>query len=60
MAKARIKKGDMVVVISGKDRDRSMARRVLEIDAARGRVEIEYFGEEDLQRVVNLLLGDHD
>jgi hypothetical protein len=27
-------------------------------DDARGRIEIEYFGAEDLGRIANLLLGD--
>jgi len=27
-------------------------------DARRGRIEIEYFGDEDLQRVTGMLLGD--
>jgi hypothetical protein len=27
-------------------------------DASRGRVEIEYFGGEDLQRIAGILLGD--
>lgn len=31
MARARIKKGDMVVVIAGKDRDMTKPRRVLEV-----------------------------
>ena len=31
MAKARIKKGDSVIVISGKDRDLTKARRVLQV-----------------------------
>ena len=31
MARARIKKGDMIIVIAGKDRDLSKPRRVLEV-----------------------------
>ena len=27
-------------------------------DASRGRIEIEYFGDEDLQRIAAILLGD--
>jgi hypothetical protein len=27
-------------------------------DAARGRIEIEYFGTEDLQRIAGILIGD--
>lgn len=38
---ARIKKGDMVVVISGKDRDPGTPRRVLQVDPRRNRVLVE-------------------
>jgi large subunit ribosomal protein L24 len=41
MGKARVKKGDMVVVISGKDRDRTAPRRVLQVDPSRERVLVE-------------------
>jgi large subunit ribosomal protein L24 len=41
MAKARVKKGDMVVVISGKDRDLTTPRRVLQVDPSRNRVLVE-------------------
>jgi large subunit ribosomal protein L24 len=41
MAKARVKKGDMVVVISGKDRDLATPRRVLEVQPWRDRVLVE-------------------
>jgi large subunit ribosomal protein L24 len=41
MAKARIKKGDMVLVISGKDRDLATPRRVLEVQPWRNRVLVE-------------------
>jgi len=41
MAKARVKKGDMVVVISGKDRDPNTPRRVLQVDPSKGRVLVE-------------------
>ena len=41
MAKARVKKGDMVVVISGKDKDLSTPRRVLQVVPARNRVLVE-------------------
>jgi len=44
MPKARIKKGDMVVVIAGKDRDLSQARRVLEVLPRAGRVLVEGAG----------------
>ncbi len=38
---ARIKKGEMVLVVSGKDRDRSTPRRVLQVMPAKGRVLVE-------------------
>ena len=41
MGKTRIKKGDMVVVISGKDRDPSTPRRVLQVMNASSRVLVE-------------------
>jgi len=41
MAKARVKKGDMVVVISGKDKDLTTPRRVLEINPKADRVLVE-------------------
>ena len=44
MSKARIKKGDMVVVISGKDRDLSTPRRVLEVMNGNSRVLVEGVG----------------
>ncbi|NIL99591.1 MAG: 50S ribosomal protein L24 [Acidobacteria bacterium] len=44
MSKARVKKGDMVVVISGKDRDLTQPRRVLEVDRRGDRVLVEGAG----------------
>ena len=41
MSKARIKKGDLVVVIAGKDRDLATPRRVLEMNNANSRVLVE-------------------
>jgi large subunit ribosomal protein L24 len=41
MAKARVKKGDMVVVVSGKDRDPAKPCRVLQVMPARSRVLVE-------------------
>ena len=41
MAKARVKKGDMVVIISGKDKDLTTPRRVLEINPKADRVLVE-------------------
>jgi large subunit ribosomal protein L24 len=41
MSKARVKKGDMVIVIAGKSRDRTTPRRVLEVDPARDRALVE-------------------
>lgn len=41
MAKARVKKGDMVVVISGKDKDLVTPRRVLQVDPKKNRVLVE-------------------
>jgi large subunit ribosomal protein L24 len=41
MAKTRIKKEDLVVVISGKDRDLSKPRRVLQVIPSSGRVLVE-------------------
>jgi large subunit ribosomal protein L24 len=44
MSKARVKKGDIVVVIAGKDRDLTEPRRVLEVDRSRDRVLVEGAG----------------
>ena len=41
MPKARIRKGDQVVVISGKDRDLTKACRVLQVYPSRQRVLVE-------------------
>jgi large subunit ribosomal protein L24 len=41
MAKARVRKGDMVVVVSGKDRDLTTPRRVLQVDPSKNRVLVE-------------------
>lgn len=41
MAKARIKKEDMVYVISGKDRDLTKPRRVLQVTPGKSRVLVE-------------------
>ena len=41
MAKARIKKGDLVIVVSGKSRDMSKPCRVLEVIPANSRVLVE-------------------
>jgi large subunit ribosomal protein L24 len=41
MGKARIKKGDMVVVISGKDRDPTTPHRVLQVMPASSRALVE-------------------
>ena len=39
-------------------RQRFQTRIRIQGDASRGRVEIEYFGDEDLQRITGILLGD--
>jgi ParB family chromosome partitioning protein len=39
-------------------RQRFQARVKLHGDAQRGRIEIEYFGDDDLQRITGILLGD--
>ena len=39
-------------------RQRFQTRVRVQGDAARGRIEIEFFGEEDLGRITSLLLGD--
>jgi hypothetical protein len=39
-------------------RQRLQTRVRIQGDASRGRVEIEYFGGEDLQRIAGILLGD--
>jgi len=39
-------------------RERLQTRVRLNGDAARGRIEIEYFGAEDLQRIAGILIGD--
>jgi ParB family chromosome partitioning protein len=39
-------------------RERLQTRVRLNGDAARGRIEIEYFGSEDLQRIAGILIGD--
>ncbi len=39
-------------------RQRLQTRVRIQGDAARGRIEIEYFGDEDLQRLADILLGD--
>jgi large subunit ribosomal protein L24 len=44
MSKARVKKGDMVVVIAGKDRDLTLPRRVLEVFPRTERVLVEGAG----------------
>lgn len=44
MPKARVKKGDMVIVIAGKDRDRTKPRRVLEVLPRQDRVLVEGAG----------------
>jgi len=44
MSKARVKKGDMVVVIAGKDRDLTQPRRVLEVYPRVDRVLVEGTG----------------
>ena len=44
MSKARIKKGDTVVVIAGKDRDLTQQRRVLEVNRRADRVLVEGAG----------------
>ena len=41
MAKVRIKKEDMVLVVSGKDRDLSKPRRVLQVYASKSKVLVE-------------------
>jgi len=41
MAKARVKKGDMVIVISGKDKDLTTPRRVLQVNPSANRVLVE-------------------
>jgi large subunit ribosomal protein L24 len=44
MSKARVKKGDTVIVIAGKDRDLAQPRRVLEVDRRGNRVLVEGAG----------------
>ena len=44
MSKARVKKGDIVVVIAGKDRDLTEPRRVLEVIPRTSRVLVEGAG----------------
>jgi large subunit ribosomal protein L24 len=44
MSKARVRKGDMVIVIAGKDRDLTQPRRVLEVDRGGNRVLVEGAG----------------
>ena len=44
MPKSRVKKGDMVVVIAGKDRDLKQSRRVLEVYPRTSRVLVEGAG----------------
>ena len=44
MSKARVKKGDTVIVIAGKDRDLSQTRRVLEVIPRANRVLVEGAG----------------
>jgi ParB family chromosome partitioning protein len=39
-------------------RQRLQTRVRIHGDASRGRVEIEYFGAEDLQRITGIVLGD--
>jgi ParB family chromosome partitioning protein len=39
-------------------RQRLQTRIRIQGDGSRGRVEIEYFGAEDLQRITGILLGD--
>jgi len=39
-------------------RERFQTRVEIRGDARRGRIEIEYFGDEDLQRITGMLLGD--
>ena len=39
-------------------RQRFQTRVRIQGDAKRGRVEIEYFGDEDLRRIAGILLGD--
>ena len=41
MAKARVKKGDMIIVISGKDKDLTTPRRVLTVNPSANRVLVE-------------------
>ncbi len=41
MSRARIKKGEMVIVITGKDRDLDTPRRVLEVNPSEERVLVE-------------------
>ena len=44
MSKARVRKGDTVIVIAGKDRDLTQPRRVLEVDRRGNRVLVEGAG----------------
>ena len=44
MSKARVRKGDTVVVIAGKDRDLALPRRVLGVDRRADRVLVEGAG----------------
>ena len=39
-------------------RQRFQTRVKIQGDGARGRIEIEYFGAEDLERITGMLLGD--
>jgi ParB family chromosome partitioning protein len=44
--------------VSDSLRERLQTRVRINGDASRGRIEIEYFGEEDLQRITELLHGN--
>ena len=48
---------DLRRVIDGL-RERFQTRVEIRGDARRGRIEIEYFGDDDLQRITGMLLGD--
>ena len=39
-------------------RQRFQTRVRIQGDASRGRIEIEFFGDEDLKRIAGILLGD--
>jgi ParB family chromosome partitioning protein len=58
--KPRTPQDPNLVRIADALRERLQTRVRLSGDADRGRIEIEYFGPEDLERLTGALLGEHD